>query len=84
MKSLLAAAIALTALSSAAASACTPEELQAKAMAVSAKITDMAQKNPQKASEWSQKFAAQSQAATQPKSVDETCKMYDDLLASLN
>jgi opacity protein-like surface antigen len=84
MKRFLAAAIALAALSSAAASACTTDELQAKAMAVSTKISEMAQKDPQKASAWSQKFAAQQQGATQPKSMDETCKMYDDLLASLN
>jgi len=84
MKKLFAGALALAALSSSAAYACTTDELQAKAMAVSTKIQDMAQKDPQKASAWSQKFAAQQQGAAQPKTVDEICKMYDDLLASMN
>jgi hypothetical protein len=84
MKQVFAGALLLAALSSSAAYACTTDELQAKAMAVSTKIQDMTQKDPQKASDWSQKYAAQQQGSTQPKTVDEICKLYDDLLAGMN
>jgi outer membrane murein-binding lipoprotein Lpp len=83
MKRFLAAALTIAALSSSAAYACTSEELQAKAMAISTKIQELAKKDPQKASEWSQKFAAQQQAAGQPKSIDEACKFYDDMIAGM-
>jgi hypothetical protein len=82
MKKIVAAVLAAAVLSGSTAYACTPEELQAKAMAVSTKIQALAQKDPQKASEWSQKFAAQ-QGSAQPKTMDESCKFYDDILASI-
>lgn len=82
MQKLFAAAVAVAALSNTAAFACTSDELQAKAMAVSTRITALAQKDPQKASDWSQKMAAQ-QGAINPQSMDDVCKLYDDMLASL-
>ncbi len=52
--------------------------------AVTAKIQDLAATNPQKVNDWTQRVAAGLQAAGTPKSVDELCKMYDELLAGLN
>jgi hypothetical protein len=83
MKKLFAATVAVVALSNTAAYAgCTADELGAKAKAVSDKITELAQKDPQKASDWSQKMVAQ-QTGVNPQNMDEVCKLYDDMLASL-
>jgi len=83
MKHRLAGIIMLAALSGPAASACTPDELEAKMNAVAAKVQDLAQRDPQKVSEWNQKFAAQ-QGAAAPASLDDLCKLYDRMLADLN
>lgn len=81
MKKFVAAALTVALLSGSTAYACTSDEMTAKAMAFSTKMQDLAKKDPQKASEWSQKYAAKQ--ATPPTSLDEACKYYDDLLASL-
>jgi hypothetical protein len=79
----LAGIIVLAALSGPAASACTPDELEAKMAAVAAKVQDLAQRDPQKINDWNQKFAAQPGAAA-PGSLDDLCKLYDQMLADLN
>ena len=84
MNKLFVGPLALVLLSSSAASACTEDELLAKVTAVTAKIQDLAESDPQKVNDWSQRVAARLQAAGTPKSVDELCKMYDELLAGLN
>jgi len=84
MNKLFAGTVALGILSSSAASACTEDELLAKVTAVTAKIQDLAETDPQKVNDWTQRVAARLQAAGTPKSVDELCKMYDELLAGLN
>ncbi len=81
MKKIVVAALAIIALSGSSAFACTQQELQAKAMAFSAKLQDLAKKDPQKASAWSQQYAAKMGAA--PTNVDEACKFYDDLTATI-
>ncbi len=83
MKHIFAGALALAAVSVAPGYACTPDELQDKITAVSAKIQDLSQRDPQKVTDWSQKFAAQ-QGTAQPKTIDELCKLYDEMLAGLN
>jgi hypothetical protein len=83
MKHCLVGLVLLAALSGPSASACTPDELEAKMNAVAAKVQDLAQKDPQKISEWNQKFAAQPGAAA-PSSLDDLCKLYDQMLADLN
>jgi hypothetical protein len=82
MKHFIAAALAAAIMSGSAAQACTPDELQAKAEAVAAKIQALAQQDPQKAADWSQKFAAQ-QGSAEPQNLDDVCKLYDAMLASL-
>jgi|GEM_PF-4706700 hypothetical protein len=83
MKALFAGTMALLALCTVSARACTEEELLAKVVAVTAKIQDMAESDPQRLGEWSQAFAARQQAAP-PTSVDDVCRLYDDMLAGLN
>ncbi len=53
MKHCLAGIIVVAALSGPAASACTPDELQAKITEVSAKLQELAQRDPQKVNDWS-------------------------------
>ena len=66
----------LAILSGPTASACTPDELEAKLTAVAMKIQELAQQDPQKVNEFSQKFAAL-QNGTQPASIDDLCKLYE-------
>ncbi len=82
MKLRLAGLVLLASLSGPAASACTPDELEAKMNAVAAKVQDLAQKDPQKINDWNQKFAAE-QGAAAPSSIDDLCKLYDRMLADL-
>jgi hypothetical protein len=84
MKCFLAGALTLAVLSGSSGYACTPDELQDKITAVSAKIQDLSQRDPQKVNDWSQKIAAQQQGTAQPKTIDELCKLYDEMLAGLN
>jgi hypothetical protein len=81
MKKFIAAALAVALLAGSSAYACTADELTAKATAFATKLQDLAKKDPQKASAWSQQYAAKS--ASPPTNVDEACKFYDDLAASL-
>ena len=83
VKRCLAGLALIAALSGSGASACTPDELEAKMNAVAAKVQDLAQKDPQKINDWNQKFAAQPGAAA-PGSIDDLCKLYDQMLADLN
>jgi hypothetical protein len=84
MKTLV-AAFALLSLSSAAALACSQDELQAKATEFATKLQAMAQKDPQKATKVSQDIAADAQKPeNQSKSMDEACKYYDGLIAKVS
>lgn len=81
MKQFVAAAVAVAVLFGSTAYACTADEVQAKALAFSTKYQDLAKKDPQAASAWAQKYAAKQ--ANPPQNLDEVCKFYDDLLATL-
>lgn len=83
MKTLV-AAFALISLSSAAALACTQDELAQKGQDFATKLQALAQKDPQKATKISQDIAADAQKPeNQPKSLDEACKYYDGLIAKV-
>ncbi len=74
-------ALVVALVSSSAAMACTPEELQSKAMDLSTQMQTLVAKDPQKAGEVGQKMAAiQTNQATD---MDSACKLYDDLLAEI-
>jgi hypothetical protein len=81
MKHCLAGIIMLAALSGPAASACTPDELEAKMNAVTARVQDLTQREPQKIYDWNHKYAAKTEP---PASLDDLCKLYDQMLADLN
>lgn len=89
MKILMPFAVAgLLALSAATALACTAQDVQAKAMQVSQKMQELAQKDPNKlqavsakAQEGAQKLQAAMGAG---KGLEEVCKFYDELLAEMN
>lgn len=81
MKKFVAAALAIALLSGSTAYACTTDELTAKATAYSTKVQELVKKDPQKFSAWGQQNAAK--LAAPPTNVDEACKYYDDLTASL-
>jgi len=84
MKRVFAGVLALAALSASAGYACTPDELQAKIAAVSEKLQEVSQRDPQRADELKKKFAAQQQGTAEPKTIDDLCKLYDDMLAEMN
>jgi hypothetical protein len=89
MKMLMPFAVAgLLMVSTAAALACTAQDVQTKAMQVTQKIQELAQKDPSKlqtistkAQEGSQKLQA---AMAAGKGLDEVCKFYDELLAEMS
>ena len=66
----------------AAAFACTPEELQTKAMELSTKVQTVVAANPDKATEISQEFAGLQ--TNPPTDVEAACKAYDDLMVELD
>ena len=66
----------------ASAFACTPEELQAKAMELSTKVQTVVAANPDKATEISEKFTGLQ--TNPPTDVASACVAYDDLLAELD
>ena len=89
MKILMPFAVAgLLAVSAANAFACTAQDVQAKAMQVSQKMQELAQKDSNKlqaisakAQEGGQKLQA---AMASGKGLEEVCKYYDELLAEMN
>jgi hypothetical protein len=84
MTRIIFAAVAIMALSAGTAFAdCTAEQLTAKTKAFSDKLTALAQTNAQKASEVSQKVQADS-AQNPPKTLDDSCKRYDEWLAMID
>ena len=62
--------------------ACTPEELQTKAMELSTKVQEVVAANPDKATEVSQKFTGLQ--TNPPTDVEAACKAYDDLIVELD
>jgi transketolase len=80
MKTLV-AALALMSLSSAAALACTQDEMTKKAQDYSTKFQALAQKDPKKATEVSQQIQKEAQEkSAKIKSIDDSCAYYDDLI----
>lgn len=67
-----------------AAQACTADELLAKMLAASAKAEDVARKDPPRGAPVRQRLVALQQISAQPKSVNEMCRTYDELIASLD
>jgi hypothetical protein len=83
MRNSLLGAIALFALScSTAFAACDTATLQAKAQDLGTKLAALSQKNPQKATEVSQKISAD--ANKPPANQDEVCKRYDSYIAMVD
>ena len=81
MNKIIIAVAAVLALSTGSALAdCTVDQLTEKTKIFSDKLTTLAQKNAQKASEVSQKVQADS-AQTPAKSIDDSCKKYDEWIA---
>lgn len=67
---------------STAALACTPEELQTKAMELSTKVQTVIAAHPDKAAEISEKFTTLQ--TNPPTDVTEACKVYDELILELD
>lgn len=66
----------------AAAFACTPEELQAKAMELSTKVQTVVAANPDKTEEITSKFTGLQ--TNPPTDVESACKAYDELIVELD
>jgi hypothetical protein len=49
--------------------------------AVTARVQDLTQREPQKIYDWNHKYAAKTEP---PASLDDLCKLYDQMLADLN
>lgn len=79
-KSIIAAAFIFA--GTATAFACTPEELQAKAMELSTKVQTVVAANPDKATEISEEFMGLQ--TNPPTDVDAACQAYDDLMVELD
>ena len=65
---------------------CTAEDINKKAMEISAKLTELAQKDPQKMQEVSLEYAnlaKEFQAAGTDADFEKLCKLYDELLAKV-
>ncbi|MDR2507475.1 MAG: hypothetical protein LBD67_05700 [Candidatus Accumulibacter sp.] len=68
-------------LSAPASAACTPEQAQQKAMALSTQLQAVAQKDAAKFQKLSQELAQESTKLQQAGNTDAVCKYYDDMLA---
>jgi hypothetical protein len=66
------------------AQACSADELLAKMLAASAKAEDIARKDPHRGAPVRQRLVVLQQISAQPKSVNEMCRTYDELIASLD
>ena len=67
-----------------AAQACTADELLAKMLAASAKAEDVVRTDPHRGAPVRQRLVALQQISAQPRSVNEMCRTYDELIASLD
>jgi hypothetical protein len=80
MKTLV-AALAIMSASSAAALACTPEEMTTKAQDYVTKFQTLAQKDPKKATAVSQQIQKEApEKSAKIKTVDDSCAYYDELI----
>ena len=71
-------------MSGAAFAGCTQEEAQQKAIALSTKVQEVAQKDPNKVMAVSQDMQARlPELQKNPNDMDAICKFYDDMLAKL-
>lgn len=76
-------ALAFAFVSSTAALACTPEDLQAKATELTNQIQTLVVQDPQKAADVGEKMAAMQAEMQKATDMDGVCKLYDDLLAEI-
>lgn len=78
-----AALISMTFAGAVAAAECTPESMQARAMAVTTEVQKLAATDPQKMNEVMTKMATAAQEMQQGGDLNDVCKLYDELEAEL-